>query len=362
MRASIRLAVSQINETGVLGRQVTVIERDEGTDSTSAQSALRQLIDEDQVDVVIGPGSARSASGLVNVVSQQSIPTCSPATTAIGLRAVADRGYYVRTVASDTLQAAALARLMGATGQRSAAVLSPNDDYGTDLGRSLRGWLASNSITVVSSQEYDPAVADAIPATVNRAVATKPGVFAVISSPTSGGQLLDALFASRVSSSEIFVSDGMRTADLYTKLTSAKPEMVEGIRGVSVAPNVQDRSVAWFASLWAQSPITRSLPISYTAYAYDCANLLALAVESAQSDNPAKVAEQLQAVSRGGRVCHEFAVCAELLRDANNIDLEGASGPLDLLPNGDVQAGYFDTFAFDATGRDTFVAETLISS
>jgi hypothetical protein len=130
---------------------------------------------------------------------------------------------------------------------------------------------------------------------------------------------------------------------------------VAGIIGVSPASNVE--SADWFAKAFkAFSPTS---PIDYASYAYDCMNLIALSAAAALTDQPAAIGAQVEATSRGGAPCHDFAACIDLAGQHRNIDYDGASGPVDLQANGDVDSGWFDVFAFDAAGRDTRMSQLL---
>ena len=97
-------------------------------------------------------------------------------------------------------------------------------------------------------------------------------------------------------------------------------------------------------------------PVGYAGYAYDCVNLMALAAVAAGSDDGDAIQAQLAAVSSGGSRCEGFTACAGQLRRGRNIDLEGASGDLDLQDDGDVETAWYDLFAFDADGHDRHAA------
>jgi branched-chain amino acid transport system substrate-binding protein len=96
-------------------------------------------------------------------------------------------------------------------------------------------------------------------------------------------------------------------------------------------------------------------PMAYAAYAYDCVNLLALAAQTAGSDEPEELNAAITSVSAGGSTCRRFGSCAELLADGRSIDLEGASGDLELQDDGDVGVAFYDLFEYDEDGQDQSV-------
>jgi branched-chain amino acid transport system substrate-binding protein len=145
----------------------------------------------------------------------------------------------------------------------------------------------------------------------------------------------------------VFVTDGLRTDDLGTMIDPRRPAASAGIQGVSpmAAPVLSSFEAAFAVS----SPGT---PVGYAGYAYDCVNLMALAAVAAGSDDGDAIQAQLAGVSSGGLRCQGFQACASQLRRGQNIDLEGASGDLDLQDDGDVETAWYDLFEFDADGHD----------
>jgi len=88
------------------------------------------------------------------------------------------------------------------------------------------------------------------------------------------------------------------------------PESVSGIQGTSPSANPPS---SWFDEAFrAVSPNIQSL---YTSYAYDCTNLIALAAQTAQSDDPTKFVTEVVPTSRNGVSCRNFTDCAPVVAD-----------------------------------------------
>ena len=86
LAAGVELAVQEINEAGgVNGRMVQVANRDEGGDPATAYQALRELLEQEQVDVIVGPSSSRVALGAIDTLAAAHVVDCSPTTSAIDL-------------------------------------------------------------------------------------------------------------------------------------------------------------------------------------------------------------------------------------------------------------------------------------
>jgi hypothetical protein len=60
-------------------------------------------------------------------------------------------------------------------------------------------------------------------------------------------------------------------------------------------------------------------------------------------------------------VCRNFTECAPLILDERNVDLDGASGPIELSNDGDVTVGVYDVFAFDDAGRDELQRQLVVT-
>jgi branched-chain amino acid transport system substrate-binding protein len=117
LQTPVDIAVEEINEAGgVLGKPVTVIEGDDGTSPTVAQTSYNKLVNTDKVDAIIGPAPSSVAAKLAESLGTDKVPTCSGSTTAANLTGVGD-GYFFRTAPGDSLQGPALAELITSDGK-----------------------------------------------------------------------------------------------------------------------------------------------------------------------------------------------------------------------------------------------------
>ena len=348
LAAGVELAVREINEAGgVNGRMVQVANRDEGGDPATAYQALRELLEQEQVDVIVGPSSSRVALGAIDTLAAAHVVDCSPTTSALDLGGRRDNGFFVRTIGSEALEAVALTKAMIATGRTAFVVLYPDDDYGlafaNEVQRSFRRLREG-----VKLVPYDP-TAEHFNAPAEQALADQVGAIGVVGTGQTGANVLAALEQNGVDplQTSVFVTDGLRRDDLGTMIDPRRPAASAGIQGVSpmAAPFLSSFEAAFAVS----SPGT---PVGYAGYAYDCVNLMALAAVAAGSDDGDAIQAQLAAVSSGGSRCEGFTACASQLRRGRNIDLEGASGDLDLQDDGDVETAWYDLFEFDADGHD----------
>jgi branched-chain amino acid transport system substrate-binding protein len=356
MNAGVQLAAAEINAVGgVLGRPVSVVARDEGANATTAAASLHKLLYDDNVDAVVGPLSSRVALAGIDAVVGAKAVMCSPGATSIALSSYPNGGYFVRTMPSDALQAVALGDEISHTGLPSTAIITSDDDYGRGVASALSKELARQNTTVTAVTPYDP-TADDMTSEVRDALSGNPRAIAVIGGPDSGGKVLHDLMALGVSPARtpIFVSDGMRSPGLFGTVQADHPESVAGIQGTS--PAVQPDGEAWFGRDFdAFAPGTANV---YAGYAYDCVNLIALASQIAGTDDAGVYRTRLAPATRIGISCRNFGECLGPVDAGLRIDLEGATGQMWLLDNGDRRYGAYDVFHFAPDGKDQTVRQT----
>jgi branched-chain amino acid transport system substrate-binding protein len=88
----------------------------------------------------------------------------------------------------------------------------------------------------------------------------------------------------------------------------------------------------------------------FSSHFFDCLMVEVLAAQEAQSSDPAVYVNNLISVTSGGTKCTSFGDCYDLLVAGEDIDYDGASGPLDFGPNGEPGIGTYDIFTYDADG------------
>jgi len=342
MIEAVELAVDEINEAG--GVRLQQIVRDEGAGTDTALRSLDELLAAD-VDAIIGPASSTVAGAVVPATTEAGVLTCSPTASAMSLDELPDRNLFVRTIPSDSLQAAAIATLVEQSGEQRVSVLYLDDSFGRPLAEAMRAQLGS-AADVVSFVPYatdDVDYADE----AGRSVRSGARATVVIGDSTAGPRMVDALFGTAGLEGDVFVNDAMRvpaTTSIYARLGPEALRRLEGVSPVSVSSTP--------AFIGAYTDRTGSVPALFAGNAYDCVNLIALAAASSGSTAARTLAGRIGDISSIGNRCSTYADCKAELDVARNIDYEGAGGQLEIGTNGDPQRGVFDVFVFDDDGRD----------
>jgi len=336
-------AVERINNTGgVLGRQVRIVERDEGLgDGTAAASIASMLDSSDRVDAVIGPSSSLTALSDLDTLVNAGVATCSPTATALALDDFPDNRLFFRTAPSDSLQAVAIADLAERTGVQDVAVVSVDDAYGRPFAAAVESALTGGTRSVRNVQQFSFVRSDGDLASKARDVAdSNVRVVILLAGSDDGAAFLEALDDTDFGSIDtIIVNDALREPGITQRIEALDSALRPLIRGV--APQAQSSD--------PDRPFDP--PGLFAAHAFDCVNLIALAAYAVDSDDPADFATQIPSLTVGGRVCTSFEACVELLDEPLDINYNGPDGITELLVVGDPARARFDVFSFDSTGR-----------
>ncbi len=154
----LRAAVDVVNKEGGVagGRKLELVERDHKGVPSEAVAVAKRLIEQDRVDVVDIDLPSTVAIAAQAVTKQAKVPQI----TGFGFPlSVVEQGnpYHFRTCTNAGLIASVLAESIRATpGNKSIAMLAPNDDYGRGAIKSLTDALAApGSPKVVFSDYYE---------------------------------------------------------------------------------------------------------------------------------------------------------------------------------------------------------------
>lgn len=339
-------AIDIVNAAGgILGRDIELVVRDEGSDSATALTAVDDLISEFRIDALIGPMSSSIALSVLPRLVENKIGSCSPTATAVSLASFPDNELFVRTTPSDILASEAMAQLIGQTGVVETLVAYPDDPFGRAFAAEIRRSLAVQGIAIVNEVAYDTDSSDYTPV-AEELTANPNSVVTLIGDSESGGRLLNSLLDTK-SANKIIVNDALSQVDISGN-TNIDSDMRQSIVGVAVDA---------FAGTDADN---NALLPPFAAAVVDCVNLIALAAIVSESDIAEEFMSQVPAVSRGGSGCNLFEECLALLQQSLNVDYNGVTGLLDLDPNGDPSRAQFVTFGFNDQGRSEFKERIIV--
>jgi len=344
MSAALDLAVAEINDAGgVNGRPMRLVVREEGESPDVALASLQNLA-QLGVDVVIGPTSSLTVLDTLGSAVEAGVLTCAPTATALALDTFPDNGLLFRTIASDSLQAQALARLVETTGAGSAAIVYLDDGYGRPFGQATRAAITRTGTSVAA----EIAFVDTDESLQQAAVAVRdadPDVVTVVADAVAGPRVIAAIDELTRGTLTFVVNDSGRRPDV-----AAAPYSVDlASRIVGVSPQAYSTANSFVEGLQDIDATVNGL---FAQNAYDCLNTVALAAEVADSTQPADIAAQVPGVTTSGTSCNSFPTCAAAIAGGRNINYDGPSGTLAVGAGGEATSAAFERFTFDDAGRD----------
>ena len=191
---ALAVALAEINSTGgIAGRPVRLITREEGDNPATAGLAVQDLL-QLGVDAIIGPTSSTNVLGTLGAAVDAGVLTCSPTATALALDEFPDNGLFFRTIASDSLQAKAIASVVETSGSSTAVVVYLDDDYGRPFAEATQASISAHGASVAAAVAFT-ASEESISAAVDKVLASQPEVVAVIADGATGPAIINAIDA-----------------------------------------------------------------------------------------------------------------------------------------------------------------------
>lgn len=341
---AVELAVQDINDAGgVLGEEVPVSGGDEGErDAGTAQQTVDRLL-EGGVDWIVGAASSGVSLTIIDRITGAGVGQCSPSNTSPTFTDYADNGLYFRTVPSDALQGQVVGERIVNDGHSTVAIIARGDDFGQGLADVTEATVQEAGAEVAEKVIYDPNAAS-FDAEVDRIAAAEPDAVAVIGF-TEVAQILAAMIQRGIGPGEIGVyAPEQRTDTIAADVDPDDPGVLAGLRGTAAAAS-EDSDFT--SRLREFADVDETL---FAAQAYDCVIVAALAAEAAGSTDAEVFESEVAAVTREGTTCTTFSECLGLLESGDDIDYDGASGPLEFSDAGEPTVGTYEVWEVTEDG------------
>jgi ABC-type branched-subunit amino acid transport system substrate-binding protein len=348
------LAFEEINaaikKTGA-EQTVELVSEDSASDDQGGVQASRKLIADGATCISGDYPSTGTVAVARSVTIPEEVMLISPSATADALSDLDDEGLFARTAPPDGLQGKALADRMekelGGLEGKTINIGARNDLYGTGFADSLEAELEERGATVAEKVVYDPEQ-PSYNSEAGTLTSGNPDNYVIIDFPETFAKLGPALARTgNWDPKATFITDGLSTSDL-TEL--AGPEITEGMQGTAPGAFTGDAAGGApdaFDKLFkgADGP-PRNL---FDANVFDNVVLCYLGAVAAGSSEGAEIAEALPDVTApGGQkvTFEELPQAVEALENGEDIDYEGASGPIDWEENGDLSRYIYDISEF----------------
>lgn len=150
---TLRLYVDRINAAGGAdGRKIELTIYDDGGDAAKANTYARRLVQQDQVDLIIGPSNTGPTMAILPLIEASKIPVISLGAGGSIVNPVKPSVFNV--VHSERLAAVKLLDDVKARGITSVAVLSDTGGYGKGAREQFLDYAKTAGIRVVSDETY----------------------------------------------------------------------------------------------------------------------------------------------------------------------------------------------------------------
>ncbi len=333
-----QMAVDTINAAGgIFGRPLELLLRDTATSPEVGRDAASKLIELDGVSAIVGALSSGVTLAISSVTIPAEVVLISPASTAPSIPALDDNDYVFRTVVSDDVQGVVLGRLAGLRNHRNIGILYVNNDYGKGLANSVRAMFESLGGAVSAAVPYEENK-PSYRGEIDQLLSGDPHAIVLVSYPVDGNkqiiQAVEAGYEGRWILVDALKGEGVTPGPAC--LSKSEPGPLEGAYGTVAASGFKAAKFEADYAAGGYGPST----VSYYDKAYDAAFLIALAIVRGESTSGESIRDNLRAVANPpGEIVYydEWEKAVALLEAGQEINYQGAAGPVDFKDTGDVE-------------------------
>jgi ABC-type branched-subunit amino acid transport system substrate-binding protein len=357
---AVRIAVALQNESAkrlkLSGVSVRLVGSEDGqTEARASVEAATKLVKVNKAQILIGE---MASSATIPVAQSVAIPNkvvqITPTSTAPQITSIRDNGYLWRILSSDTLQGRVLAQAaIGAFGAKSSvAVGARNDAFGVALKDLFVSEFKRRGGTVESEVTWNP-TQSTFDTEAQQLTRGNPDGFVIIDFPETFEKVGPALVRTgRWQPGKTLMTEAMRNEDVLDKLGA---QAVSGMRGTAPT-SVGAPARKPFDALFKRRARNPDAITGFEGSAFDAAMLGYLAAVKARSSSPARIKQQLRAVSGPPGKKYTFLQLDRAVRDllaGKDIDYEGAWGPIDFDRNGDPGSAVYEIWLYSGGSIST---------
>lgn len=346
------LAVDQINsaidETGS-DHTVTLQTEDDQTSDQAGVQAARKLVDGGASCIAGSWASSVTIPVSRSVTSRESVLQISPASTSDEITGLEDNNFLDRTVPPDSFQGPVLANViadaLGGAEGKTVNIGARNDSYGNGLVDTFSGPWEDMGGQIGETVIYDP-TQPSYDSEAQQIVSGSPDATVFFDFPETFVKVGPALARAGWDPTTAFGTDGLASSSLPADVGA---DVVEGFRGTAPgSPEGDDTSAAFDKAYTAFDPTDVDRQ-TFDSQNFDAVMLCYLAAVAAGSTDGADMADVVQSVSGPPGTKYTFEQLPDAIKALENgedIDYEGASGPIDMDENGDATAGVYDVYEY----------------
>ena len=343
---------------GVEGEPLELVTADDATDPNQGVTEATRLIEVEGVDFILGSlSSGVSLQIAESVTGPSNVLQISGASSAPSLTHANDNDFLFRTPIHDTAQGAVLSKLATDRGIETVCNMYVNNAYGEGLSDAFTENFEAAGGTITAAVPHEEEL-PTYESELTTCTADGPQAMAAIAYPESAGQFLRETVEKDFVGDVLFV-DGTKSPKMLDQLGWENFDGMVGTAPGTLSP-LEAGDVFDAAYEAAYGEPAGELP--YMRDTYDAVYLMALAASKSLADG-IDIREALREVANPeGEVVsvgsESYAAAIDFIANGQDINYEGASGPVDLDANGDVLIGAVETYHVDAA-TETFVTDVV---
>jgi branched-chain amino acid transport system substrate-binding protein len=321
MAAAAELAMAEVTDSGKLldSAVVTPMRADTGCIDNGLSTSNGEKLIADGINGLIG-GDCSGVTGAIlqNVAIPNGMVMISPSATSPGLSTVEDNDLFFRTAPSDAREGQVMAEVLQDRGVKSIALTYTNNDYGKGLADAIQSNFEAigGEVTIVAAHEDGKADYSA----EMGALASAGGDLLVVAGYLDQGGLGIINAALDTGAFETFGLPGGMIGDTLPKNVGPALNGSYGQIAGSGGEGIERLKEMAGDAFDATSP--------YAPESYDAAALFMLAMQAANSMDPAEYGKHILDVANapGEKIYPgELAKALDILRDGGDVDYVGAS-------------------------------------
>ena len=398
LREAVRAAEGQINASGgLLGRQVTFEVQDDESDE---DKGIVERIAHDFVArgavAVIGPLGSQQVVKTQAIYAAGNVIQISPSATSTDLTTIQPEGdrWLFRTTPADDFQGAAVLLFARRTPRGLAdggappavdggpptsctklAIVQVDNAYGKSMADVIeKNFPKRSGQPVAIRQTVSVNLVDSYADVVNKVMPLAPDCLALIAyddvaAPFVRDFKADTRFAALQKKGFFFIgtdgvfTEGFLNGGRQNPSDPTSPNIAEGVFGTNPDTQPGTKEYNEFRTIYSSyaplgkkaDGVTPNDAPAFTANTFDAAILIALAIQRAGTivDRNAVREALLEVATPPGRPYTPAQIGDALLavRQGEDIDYKGASGSVDIEPNGNVKSGFIVWEAFRDTAK-----------
>jgi ABC-type branched-subunit amino acid transport system substrate-binding protein len=359
MDKAVKLAVglqnTALKQLGLSSKiKVRLVDSQDGqTQASASVEAAKKEVGE-HVNVIIGEMASGATIPMAQSVTiPNHIVLISPTASAPQLTTLADRGYVWRAYPSDTLQGKVLATAALAKFGKGATINvgARNDAFGTALEQLFIAQWKKLGGKVGTSLSWNPDQAT-FDTEAQQLVSGNPAGWVIIDFPETFQKFAPSLVRSgKWDASKTLMTEALKDGATLDGIGSP----VVGLGGTAASAAGGPAGAA-FHALWNRAVKGAKPFTGFEGTAFDAANVAFLAAMRGCSAAPAKIRNNLIAISGppGKKVTFTHLKQAiTLLRAHKQIDYEGAFSPVDFDKNGDIGSAVYEIWQYQGSSKFT---------